>query len=337
MGVGFLVFIRKAPPVYDATTSTWPVLADHGPMALPRLDVDGDKISRHRDPIQSYATDPGDLGVDSCVVMTEKADPRTEPRQQHIQPLCLADVRLSPSVPGKAHACRRIVCQHDVHLASIREPLDLVPRIVTLRGARQAIGSAQIIRRAVTPADASDADVTLMAVDEIGRVAVAQIRESGQNPAIPLSIQPHEIFVIALDEQAWPRRRSPRTELCREIARSIVLPRRPVDPTRIRPDPEVADLQDVVEANPEDPLEGEDVLVEAVHGSVNVARRADEHCKHSFSRSMFCNVDPIEARPHVAPIERIAQQRAFGCPGFKSMRYYDLQSLSLGPGVQPAR
>ena len=49
-----------------------------------RLQVDRDEIPGHGDSIEPDATDAGDVGVDSRVVMTKETDLRAEPGQQDI-------------------------------------------------------------------------------------------------------------------------------------------------------------------------------------------------------------------------------------------------------------
>ena len=50
-----------------------------------------------------------------------------------------------------------------------------------------------------------------------------------------------------------------------------------VDAVRGGPDTKVTHVQNPLEAQPERRLERKDVLVHAVHGSVDVARGADQH------------------------------------------------------------
>jgi hypothetical protein len=50
-----------------------------------------------------------------------------------------------------------------------------------------------------------------------------------------------------------------------------------VYPVGIGPDAEIADVKHVVKAHAQCLLEGEDVVVEPIHGSMDVAGGADEH------------------------------------------------------------
>ncbi len=100
--------------------------------------------------------------------------------------------------------------------------------------------------------------------------------------------------MVALDEQGSPRDCTPLAEPRRKISSSIVVASRPVDPPCIGPDAEIPDLQDAVEANPDDRLEYEHVLVEAIQGSVDIPCRADEHRQCSLALLSSHNVDPID-------------------------------------------
>jgi hypothetical protein len=83
--------------------------------------------------------------------------------------------------------------------------------------------------------------------------------------------------VVALDEQRLVRRWAPLGPPRREVAGAVVALRRPVDAARVRPHAEVADVQHPLEAHTERDLEGEDVFVEPIEGSVDVTGGADDH------------------------------------------------------------
>jgi hypothetical protein len=88
---------------------------------------------------------------------------------------------------------------------------------------------------------------------------------------------PDEVLVVAFDEQRLARRLTSLGTPRREVAGTIVPFGRTVDPVRVGPDAEVPDVQHPLEAHAERLLEGEDVLVEPVEGSVDVTGGADDH------------------------------------------------------------
>ncbi len=65
----------------------------------------------------------------------------------------------------------------------------------------------------------------------------------------------------------------------REVARTLMLARRLVNPIGIRPNPEVADVKHPREADAERLLERQHVLVHAVDRTVNVAGSAENHVR----------------------------------------------------------
>ena len=101
--------------------------------------------------------------------------------------------------------------------------------------------------------------------------------EARKHLQIRTRIEPHEVLVITFDEEGRPWRPSVVPQPCREGARFIMTASRLIDPARIRPDTKIPDLEEIVEANTERWLEGEDVLIETVHCSVNVTRDTDDH------------------------------------------------------------
>ena len=109
-------------------------------------------------------------------------------------------------------------------------------------------------------------------------MSVAQIGQAGKHFHV-LRIQPREILMVTLDEGGWPRHLSILFEPGRKVARTVMMACCLVDPARIGPYPEVADLQDLVKANAKRYLELEHVLIQSVHCSVNVAGGTDEHRK----------------------------------------------------------
>jgi hypothetical protein len=83
--------------------------------------------------------------------------------------------------------------------------------------------------------------------------------------------------MITLDENGRPGRPSAFSQPRGKVAHAVMMARRLVDPIRIGPDTEIANVQHIVEANSKRCLEREHVLIETVHCSVNVARRTDKH------------------------------------------------------------
>src|SRR5271165_2534495 len=104
----------------------------------------------------------------------------------------------------------------------------------------------------------------------MNRTPIPQITQAWKHIPSRTRIEPHEIFVITLDEDGRPRRLSVLFEPHRKVARTIVMASRFVDPARIRPDTKIAHVQHVVEANTQRCFEGEDVLIETIHCSVNI-------------------------------------------------------------------
>jgi hypothetical protein len=101
-------------------------------------------------------------------------------------------------------------------------------------------------------------------------------RQPGEHlVGIPV-FQPGEVLVVPLDE---PRRLGRGPALGpppREVAWAVVLARGAVDARGVGPDPEVADVQHLVEHHARDGLEREQVGVEPIEGSVGVASGAQQ-------------------------------------------------------------
>lgn len=83
----------------------------------------------------------------------------------------------------------------------------------------------------------------MLAVGEVEPLSVPQVEEPGQNLRIGLGVEPDEVLVVALDEDRPPGSETAFGPPRREVARALVLTGRTVDPARIGPDAEVADVQ----------------------------------------------------------------------------------------------
>ena len=83
--------------------------------------------------------------------------------------------------------------------------------------------------------------------------------------------------MIALDENRGAWSGAVLGEPDREVSRTAMLTRCLVYVVGIGPDAEVADVKHVIEAHAERCLEGDDVIVEPIHGSMDVAGGANEH------------------------------------------------------------
>ena len=141
------------------------------------------------------------------------------------------------------------------------------------------LGLAPVIRRSVAAADAADPDppISRVEVDGLSAVQVGQPREHLALASGALFLEPDEVLVVALDKDRGAGRRASLGEPHGEVASAFVLARGLVDAVGVGPDAEVADVQDVVKAHAEGVLEREDIGVELVHGSMDVAGCADEH------------------------------------------------------------
>lgn len=85
-----------------------------------------------------------------------------------------------------------------------------------------------------------------------------------------------------------------------------------VNPARIRPNTKIADLEDIVEANTERCLEGEDVQIETVHCSVNVPSDTDDHRAPLPSLAQSVHFDfPRRDLPLTHRIEIVGSVKAF--------------------------
>src|SRR5690606_25164735 len=181
--------------------------------------------------------------------------------------------------PRELDAGGRVVKQEHVNTAVTAQAFALVMSEVTLGDFLQVTRPALVIGRTVTAADAAAADLFAVVAD-VNDVTTRQIHQARQDLApadFEMLVEPDEVLVIAFDEDRAPRRRALLGEPDGEVPRALVVTGGLVYPVRIRPDAEVADVKDIVETHAERLLEGEDIVVEPIHGSMNVAGGADEH------------------------------------------------------------
>lgn len=78
-----------------------------------------------------------------------------------------------------------------------------------------------------------------------------------------------------------------------------------VDAPGVRPDPEVANVQDVIEAHAEVRLEREDVEVEPIDGSVDVPSGAEDHRRRCVVRDLRRSPDAYRMCEVVVKVENI--------------------------------
>jgi hypothetical protein len=112
----------------------------------------------------------------------------------------------------------------------------------------------------------------------MNRTPIPQITQAWKHFPFRTRIEPHEIFMITLDEEGRPRRPSVLFEPHRKVTRTIMMASSLVDPTWIRPHTKIPDVQHIVEANTQRCFERENVLIETVHCSVNITCGTNEHC-----------------------------------------------------------
>jgi hypothetical protein len=123
----------------------------------------------------------------------------------------------------------------------------------------------------VAPSDPRDAKP---AAEESG-FAAPEVAKARQHLVTLERSERVEVLVVPGDEENWAGRRRPQGEPAREFAGALVGASGAVHALGVRPDPEVADVQDVVEGLPQRSLEGEDVRKEAMSAK-DVARGAVE-------------------------------------------------------------
>ncbi len=146
---------------------------------------------------------------------------------------------------------------------------------------------ARVVGRAVTAADAADAaDTECLApcAFQFNLASIAEVNESGQHLGVLLRIKPREIFVVSLDEYIATGHRTRGHEPLRKIPGAVVIACSAVNFFWIRPNAEIPDVQHPIEARAEGHFECEHIYVEALHRTVNVSRRADQH-RHTSHRS----------------------------------------------------
>src|ERR1700728_2556449 len=136
----------------------------------------------------------------------------------------------------------------------------------------------------MAPPNTSYANLASAPIVDVDRVPIAQVRQARKHIRILACVEPHEVLMITLDEEGRPSCRSVLGEPSRKIARAVVMARCFIEPIRVGPNPKVAHVQDVVEANAKHRLEREHALIQTVHRSMNVAGRADQHGAPSSAR-----------------------------------------------------
>src|SRR5881628_682210 len=245
-------------------------LAEDLPAATAGLDLDGDEVPRPAHDIEPDAPHARDLGVHAGVVVSEEADPRVRARDDVCEPGGLAHVAALASVASllnELDAGGRVVQQQGIDTIACAEPFDLVARVVAARVALEVPRLPPVVGGAVASSEAADPH-RAPPLAEVDRVPVGQEGQAGQDLLALAFLKPREVLVVALDEHGRTRHGATRREPRGEVARALVVSRRAVDPLRVRPHAEVADVDDPLEAHAERALEAEDVLVEAVERSV---------------------------------------------------------------------
>jgi hypothetical protein len=123
-------------------------------------------------PVESNAADTRHFSINSRVMVAKKADAGPSLCKKRVQTSRFADVTRTPTMPLEADPRRRIMRQHDVHVADEPESLNLVCGVVSLRIVLELARAPQIIRRTIAATDASHANCAPFPISDVDRTSV---------------------------------------------------------------------------------------------------------------------------------------------------------------------